>query len=544
MLNSKPMLSFPARVTSWHATAAIYTFVIVLAGCGGSDASPPTAPPPTLASSFDVAKAVCGPGERAETGLQGQIPMAERVGGFMGFNCNLEKTSAAPSSRGEGTFGMFALMHDRSGRTCGYTGGAFLDSIGTSVVDLTDPAKAVETVVLKTAAMQNPGEGLRVHESRGLLVSAYYAGFAQANNEVQHGFDVYDVGTDCRFPQLLASTTNLSFPAANYRPPLIPARAPASSDRIWGHEGAFSPDGLTYYVGDTFRGIYHAIDIADPTNPRYLSGLQGPGYASGTGFQGLPHNLSLTNDGTRGYFTNQALNQRAPGGMIPETGEWHNGFMVVDTSEIQSRKPGGQMKFLKEVEIRDSAALQQSMAVTIRGNKYAIAVGEMGTGQANKAGIRSACAAGKTPFAMVQFFYMGDELNPQLVNKIRLEANDPKNCALISPDIDAPSPLGFMYDVHHCSVDNRDNATTLACGYFQSGIRVYDIRDPMNIKEIAYYVPPAKTAVPAWCGSLPVLEASTGMLYSWCADTGVVAMKFKNNIWPFWDSQTPRDKQL
>ena len=40
----------------------------------------------------------------------------------------------------------------------------------------------------------------------------------------------------------------------------------------------------------------------------------------------------------------------------------------------------------------------------------------------------------------------------------------------------------FTYGSHYCSVDNRDNATALACGYFNSGIRVFDIRDPERPK--------------------------------------------------------------
>ena len=37
-----------------------------------------------------VPKARCGPHDRPETGLQGQVPAALRAAGFKGFNCNLE----------------------------------------------------------------------------------------------------------------------------------------------------------------------------------------------------------------------------------------------------------------------------------------------------------------------------------------------------------------------------------------------------------------------------------------------------------------------
>src|SRR5690606_4506180 len=103
----------------------------------------------------------------------------------------------------------------------------------------------------------------------------------------------------------------------------------------------------------------------------------------------------------------------------------------------------------------------------------------------------------------------------------------PANCSQIMADIDSVAPLfgviSFLYDVHHCAVDNRENATTLACGNFFNGIRVYDIRNPQNLKEIAYFVPPAKSGAPKWCASMPILDVKTRSVYSWCADSGVLA---------------------
>ena len=37
-----------------------------------------------------VPKAVCGPGDKPESALQGQVPMDLRVAGFQGFSCNLQ----------------------------------------------------------------------------------------------------------------------------------------------------------------------------------------------------------------------------------------------------------------------------------------------------------------------------------------------------------------------------------------------------------------------------------------------------------------------
>ena len=91
-----------------------------------------------------------------------------------------------------------------------------------------------------------------------------------------------------------------------------------------------------------------------------------------------------------------------------------------------------------------------------------------------------------------------------------------------------------------------DEATTLACGYFQSGLRVYDIRDPKKIREIAYYNPGAEDQSKqlSSCAWIPILDAEHGMLYGNCGAGGMVALKFTNKVWPFPESRTPPDRQL
>src|SRR4051794_21649380 len=56
----------------------------------------------TLAAPAAHAKspAQCGPNDKPETGLQGQVPMADRVSGrsVEGYNCNLTEVGYLPSS--------------------------------------------------------------------------------------------------------------------------------------------------------------------------------------------------------------------------------------------------------------------------------------------------------------------------------------------------------------------------------------------------------------------------------------------------------------
>lgn len=547
-LSKTPTTTTPARGP--QALVAV-VLSLSIAGCGGgvpSDAGSAGSSSGSVARTplAALVESACDLGDRPETGLQGQIPIAERLLGFTGFNCNLKQVSATQSQHGERVFQQTAIMRDASGRLCVYGGGA-MGEFGTTVMDMTNPAAPVETAYLSTPAMKNPGEGLKVNEARGLLVSAYYTNSAsgtpiiggllasEAQSTDLNGFDVYDVKTDCRYPQLLASTTAISFPTAGLR---SNGSTPwPNPDYIYGHEGNFAPDGLTYYVADYPHEVVHAIDIADPTSPRLLGSYD-------FSYDVAPHGMTVTTDGNRAYFTQQA----APplGTLAPTSGEYHNGFAIIDTSEVQARFPGAQMKFVSEVVNRDGMWQQLAIQVKIKGKPYVIALGEKGPGP-----FTQACAAGRNPFAKVKIYDIADERNPTLAGDIVLEVNDPKNCATVAPDVNVPRVsaqglLNLIYDVHHCTVDNREHATTLACGYFESGIRVYDIRDPANVREIAYFNPASKLGRlgTGWCASLPFLDAEKGMLYSFCQDAGVLALKFSNGVWPLPGTTTPKGKQL
>jgi len=117
----------------------------------------------------------------------------------------------------------------------------------------------------------------------------------------------------------------------------------------------------------------------------------------------------------------------------------------------------------------------------------------------------------------------------------------------------------FTYGSHYCSVDNKQNATTLACGYFNSGIRVFDIRNPLSPREIAYFNPAGvQTDSPGsnhnlgnnfrpggadWCSAQVHLNATDGTLWTTCQDNGVLVLKFRDGVWPFPGTTTPPGQQ-
>jgi len=508
-----------------------------------------------------VPKAKCGPNDRPETALQGQVPAALRAAGFQGFNCNLELIG---QFRGNGAnwqttqFKQRVRGRDRDDdddddghgnndgktRRCGYHGTASparslpgRTQFGVPVIDLSDQRAPAPTAFLTTISMLDPWESLKVNERRQIL-GADNGQNGAGGPEV----DFYDISQDCRFPQLIASA-----------PVGTGADGGGVVTPIIGHEGSWAPDGLTYYGGGrTVPNNYYAVDTSDPSRPKLLATWFVPRVADGA----RTHGLSVSDDGLRGYFV--SIGSINPVTLTDPNVRANNGLVIYDLSDFQKRRPNPQPKVLGEVYWKDGATAQHTINVKIKGKPYVIFVDEGGSGgTTSPAQLAAACAAGLAPFPMARIIDISDETNPKVVTKIMHEVHDTKNCPQVLPDLVGLSI--FTYGTHYCSVDNRKNATTLACGMFNSGIRVFDIRDPLRPKEIAYYNPAGTTTAspgsnhslgnnwrsggPDWCSAQVHLDAKQGTLWTTCQDNGVLALKFRKGVWPFEESKTPPGEQ-
>ncbi len=515
--------------------------VVVLAACGGGGGSDIAAVP---AKPLEYAAKVssCGAGDKPEAALQGQVPAAQRQAGFKGTSCNLELVGQV---QGEGGNWSSATFSDASGHTCAYHSTAALTNFftqqavervhpGVPVIDITDPANPVRTTSLTSPAMMDAWEGLRVSANRQLLVAA------NANNGGATGgpeVDVYDLSGDCRSPQLLASV------AQEYQT----GDSAAPSKPIIGHEGSISPDGLTYYVGDFYNQKYHAIDITVPSRPRLIATFD----TKLSPIAKAPHGLSVSADGKRVYVAALGLPTLAE--VADPNTPPQNGFLVLDTSDVQARKPNAEIRLVSSVAFRDGSGAQHTIETKINGKPYLVMVDEGGSGGVGATAgaaqdvVKAACQIGLAPFPMARIYDMSDEKLPVLVSKLGLETHDPKNCDAVLPDVTGLSI--FTYGSHYCSVDSRENATAMACSYFNSGIRVFDIRNPSQPKEIAYFNPPGSSKPvtgsshvmfgqwsaggPDWCASRLDFDKARGLLTTMCQDNGLMVMKFKNGVWPF-----------
>jgi len=442
----------------------LFTFPLLLAFGG-------LLPPDAAAQT--VPKTECGPNDRVETGLQGQTTKFERDSGLseLGFNCNLELVG---QFQGDGSQSWHMAWFDN----CAYyptPPNPELLHQGTVVVDASDPRNPHASAYLDTPAMRYAWESLKVHKGRKLLAATERFDRSPRTPHLGTGFDIYDLSADCRHPVLKASI-QLAGSGDPFR-------------AVQGHAGNFTPDGLTYYASQDFRGlrgIMPIIDVSDPSNPKQLLNWQFPG-------DGRPHDPSFSKDGTRLYSGQP--------GQFGNTGSsiGPNGLVILDVSDIQFRRPNPQISVISTLFWEDGGQSQQTLGcprqgelrclVTIQGRPHLIFTDEAGAG--GTGGTAGACARGVPPHGFARIIDISDERNPKTISKLMLEVDDPANCPVILSDPPGPG-FALSYSSHYCNVDKVRNPKLLACTYQGAGLRVFDIRDPFHPREIAYYKPPAR----------------------------------------------------
>ena len=445
-----------------------------------------------------VPKAQCQPGDPVETGLQGQVPRADRSSGraAQGYACNL-KLVGRYESNGFASFDTYrdcAYYSDNPGAI-----GTAADT-GTVVLDLRDPRHPVRTDYLTARAMRDTGESLRVNARRGLLVADHYGnghGDRRGNGSAYPWLAVYDVSHDCRHPKLLA---DVEMPHGR------------------GHEGWFSPDGLTYYMSNYGSYAVVPVDLTDPVHPRELAT-----------WPFAVHGGSISEDGRRGYLA----------GMRPGPSE----MFIVDTTDVG---PGlaNAGRVIGRLPLPDTTANQSTYRLDYDGHPYVISFGEL------PAFPHAPCSLPRHQnFDAARMVDIEDEAHPRIVARFLNEVDDPANCDKVIGDVETTSrgadrgdatwpvvaPALFQYDDHYCTPDRLHDPTILACAQIMSGLRVYDIRDPLHPKEIAYYNPgtigPADETVD-WALARPVIRRDLGQIWFVTTFGGFRAVEFEAGLWP------------
>ena len=449
-----------------------------------------------------VPKANCGPGDHTESGLQGETTQQERFSGDSerAYNCNLELVGQQPQGEFEGAFSQDGPAYAGD---CAYYGTDRVTSLqqhlGVTVIDASDPQHPrVSAYLNDTAAARAPHETVHTNERRHLLV------VGQNNGP---GFAVYDISADCRHPVLLA---DIQLPGSQ------------------GHMGAFAPDGRTYYLTQSFRGIggfLYIVDLTDPSNPQMLPPWQFLG-------DGRPHGLELNPEGfepgvpegTRVYSGQPGNFGRVP----PANDSGPDGLVILDVSDYQFRRPNPEIRIISKLFWDDQGEAEPMIPVKIKGHPYIISTDEAG-GASGVGGWAAACARGASPFGYPNIIDVGDETNPRIIAKLRLEVSDPANCSALlaetPPDVPGTAPGTNLppesgttnYSGERCVADNPNNAKMLACSFQNAALRVFDVRDPHHPKEIAYWKPPAvRTEVRPASGSwAPGVDRTVDKIAGW-----------------------------
>ena len=124
-----------------------------------------------------------------------------------------------------------------------------------------------------------------------------------------------------------------------------------------------------------------------------------------------------------------------------------------------------------------------------------------------------------------------------MISKLRLEVHDPDHRDTLVRDPGALNILGG-YAGHYCNVPTRVNPDIAACSMIVSGLRIFDIRDPHNPREVAYHnapVQPRLLPLPArasnWAMSSPAFAPERKEIWYTDAYSGFHVVRVTNGVW-------------
>jgi hypothetical protein len=403
----------------------------------------------------------CGQQDRPEPRVDGQVPLTDQLDGRSraGYSCNLRWVGGTRLG-GVGGDTQMAWFGECAFRAVAGNGA----SDGVAAIDVRDPAHPRQTALLREPQWAGQGgilnvhEGVHASEASGLLVVP-----------VGRFVSTYDVRTDCRHPKRL-STFDTGLPGGKQGADVL-SQADLSSGF---HSGKLSPDGTFFYGTTTgYQGFIAplgpcltVVDLLDPAHPKVVTRWGG----------GFPcHDLGFDLTGNRAYVgtygpavghASAVVGAFTPVGLASKA---LTGLTVLDTSELQARKPGGRIVRLGGLNGGDQ---HTETYARINGRPYVIGAEE------------ATCPNGNGRIVDVS-----DPALPVQVSKITVGVNRPAGCAATVLEHDRASNL-LLYTSHYVSVDDPTNATLAFFSWYASGLRVFDIRDPRHPREIAYFNPP------------------------------------------------------
>jgi hypothetical protein len=423
----------------------------------------------------------CGKGSRPETDMQGRVPLADHESGraASGYTCNTEKVGRYGKETPFGTVGGFKVERyvDSSGRECAYYDTTLL--YPTNVLDQEGGVNVLD--------MSNPKQP---RQTDRLITPAMLSPHESLVVSQRRGVLAAVTGN----PLFNLGQMDVYDISEDCRRPELKSSTPYG---VLGHESGLAPDGNTFYSASPGTSTLVGVDISNQSSPQPLWLGE---YDS--------HGLSISNDGNRAYVAGIG-----------------SGLIILDTSEVQARVPNPEVREIARLKWESMSIPQNAIPVTIRGKSYVVEIDEFG----------SLDAVGAARIINVE-----NERKPRVISNMRLEVHQPENFPKIENDPGTALPLQG-YAGHYCNVPKRKNPGIVACSMILSGLRIFDVRDPKNPREIAYFnspIPPRST---------PGFEASNWAMASpsfaperreiWYSDgySGFWNVRTTNGVWPFPD---------
>lgn len=362
---------------------------------------------------------------------------------------------------------------------------------GIAVLDVRDPTQPKLVSILRPKGGVDTGETISAVDAgaRKVLVVGSYGGRAtvDALNSVNGpALEIYDVSGDCTRPVHKAT---VYWPDNAHNVTLNP-----SGTRVYGTRYAAEPKATAATAANSLLGLgpvltasslpltdVMVMDITDLAHPRFAQELP---LTLPDGSPTECHKVEFDASESRMYCASDNLSDEAkPDGREPPYSVWPSaGPTIWDVSEIARGEPKAVAHFVGQSSVKGQGGHHAvPFAVTDsqgRRRQYLIAANELAF----------TCDMAAYP----RIWDIADEAHPAVVSELHLPAAD--NCS----------------GNHYNDVDDRENTTMALVGWTDAGFRVFDVRDPVHPRPLAYFKPGSG------CYSVAYLDKSSGSMWFAC----------------------------
>ena len=444
-----------------------------------------------------VSPALCGRGDIAEPGIQGEVPAGQTAN----YNCGVKLV------------GQIARVGNVQGAgKCAYV----RSKENVYVIDMSNPSKPVEVT---SVPVHSGSETMRVvvTDKRAVLVS---------------GSSVYDI-SDCAHPVLAGEIAwpPLALPGIPVR--LLPhdIRVNREATKVYASFGVWEADISNLHDPASWKVTDHRCELAaqqpgpwsevhrqsikaglsvcvDATHPNPM----GANYVVGASplqasllWPQFAHSPDLNANDTRLYVGDQAGGTSgiwAPVAKVRIIDLTQSPFKII--GEVDG--PGHGLDWFR-----------------VAGREYVLHSNEGGTtGIANQPDRGDTCKPYPRPFSLGWGFeaFVSDVTQPEQarnVSMLKLAINDPEFC-------DVRKASGNDPWIAYHLIDNPLDAKFAAVNFGNAGLRIFDIRDPANPREVAYF----NHGAPVHAG-VGYYDAARGLIYA-AGNTGLWVLKIEPQV--------------